>query len=60
MIKKISIIVFLLIAIVLLYNFRDHNEKRAIDACIAGSIKLEKPMTRQEAREFCEDKIKNN
>mgnify|MGYP006234325031 CR=1 FL=1 len=32
--------------------------KRAIDACIAGSQKLEKPMTIKEAKIFCEDKIK--
>ena len=40
-------------------TFRDHNFKRAIDACIAGSKKLEKPMTTLEAKKFCEDKIMN-
>ena len=39
--------------------FRDHNFKRAIDACIAGSQKLEKPMTVQEAKKFCEDELMN-
>ena len=38
-------------------DFRDHNTKRAIDACVAGSQKLEKPMTIQEAKEFCKKKI---
>ena len=28
-----------------------------IDACIAGSQKLDKPMTTQQAKEFCEDQI---
>ena len=27
---------------------RDHNFKRAVDACVAGSQKLEKPMTLEE------------
>ena len=36
-----------------IYNFKDHNQKRAIDACIAGSQKLEKPMTVPEAKIFC-------
>ena len=40
-----------------IFLFRDHNFKRAIDACIAGSQKLEKPMTIKEAQKFCEDQI---
>jgi hypothetical protein len=36
---------------------RDHNFERAIDACVAGSQKLEKPMTVEEAKKFCEEKI---
>ena len=40
-----------------IYNFKDHNQKRAIDACIAGSQKLEKPMTIEEAKEFCKKQI---
>ena len=41
-------------------DFRDHNFKRATDACMAGSQKLDQPMTQQEAKKFCEDKIKSN
>ena len=42
-------------------NFSDHNFKRAVQACIAGSqldekIKFENV---EEATKFCEDKIKN-
>ena len=59
MLKNIIIIVFLVIALTIIYNFRDHNQKRAIDACIAGSQKLDQPMTIKEAKSFCEDKIKN-
>ncbi|GIS49154.1 MAG: hypothetical protein Ct9H90mP22_7420 [Gammaproteobacteria bacterium] len=43
-----------------IYNFKDHNQKRAIEACVAGSKTLEKPMTASEARLFCEKQIKNN
>ena len=38
----------------------NNNFKRATDACSAGSQKLEQPMTIDEAKKFCEDKIKNN
>ena len=29
----------------------------AVDACIAGSQKLDQPMTIEEAKKFCEEKI---
>jgi len=56
-IKNIITIVLIIIGLYLVFTFRDHNFKRAIDACIAGSQKLEKPMTIKEAKKFCEDKI---
>jgi len=59
-IKNILIVVFIIIGALVIYNFKDHNQKRAIDACIAGSQKLEKPMTVPQARIFCEKQIKNN
>ena len=57
--KNIIIIIFIIIGLLIIYNFRDHNQKRAIDACVAGSQKLEKPMSLEEAKIFCENKIKN-
>ena len=58
-IKNILIIIFIIAGLFVILNFRDHNFKRAIDACVAGSQKLEKPMTVQEAQEFCKEKIMN-
>tara|TARA_B100000579_G_scaffold381397_1_gene349933 strand:- start:46 stop:234 length:189 start_codon:yes stop_codon:yes gene_type:complete len=57
--KNVLTIVFIIIGLYFIFNFRDHNFKRAIDACVAGSQKLEKPMTIQEAKEFCKDEIMN-
>tara|TARA_B100001057_G_scaffold140700_1_gene140424 strand:- start:368 stop:556 length:189 start_codon:yes stop_codon:yes gene_type:complete len=56
-IKNFVTIILIIIGLYLIFTFRDHNFKRAIDACIAGSQKLEKPMTIKEAKKFCEDKI---
>ena len=56
-IKNILIIIFIIIGLYIVLDFRDHNSKRAIDACVAGSQKLEKPMTINEAKEFCKKKI---
>ena len=58
-IKNILIIIFIIVGLYIVLDFRDHNFKRATDACIAGSQKLEQPMTIEEAKKFCEDKIKN-
>ena len=59
-IKNILIVLLIFIGLFIVLDFRDHNLQRAIDACIAGSKKLEQPMTLKEAKEFCEDKIKNS
>ena len=59
-IKNIITIILIILGLYFILTFRDHNFKRAIDACIAGSQKLEKPMTVQEAKKFCEEKIMNN
>ena len=58
-VKNIAIVIFIIIGLYVVLDFRDHNFKRATDACMAGSQKLEQPMTQQEAKKFCEDKIKN-
>lgn len=58
-IKNGLIIIFIIIGLYVVLDFRDHNFKRAIDACIAGSQKLQQPMTIEEAKKFCESKIKN-
>ena len=57
--KNLLIVIFLIIGIIIIYNFRGHNQNRAIEACIAGSKKLEKPMTAEEAKNFCKEKINN-
>tara|TARA_B100001057_G_scaffold97271_1_gene94032 strand:+ start:1222 stop:1410 length:189 start_codon:yes stop_codon:yes gene_type:complete len=58
-IKNGLIIVFIIIGLYVVLDMRDHNFKRAVDACVAGSQKLEKPMTVLEAKKFCEDQIMN-
>ena len=58
-IKNSLIIIFIIIGLYVVLDMRDHNFKRAVDACVAGSQKLEKPMTVLEAKKFCEEKIMN-
>ena len=47
---------------VVVLNFSDHNLKRAVDACLAGSQKLSesKITDLKKAKRFCEEQIKKN
>ena len=61
MIKIILIFIFIVLGMVVILNFSDHNLKRAVDACLAGSQKLSKTKIAdlEEAKKFCEEQIKN-
>ena len=59
-VKNILTIILIIIGIYFIFTFRDLNFNRSIDACIAGSQKLDQPMTIEEAKKFCEEKIKSN
>ena len=59
-IKNIITTILIIIGLYLIFTFKDHNTKRSIDACIAGSQKLDQTMSIEEAKNFCEEKIKNN
>ena len=60
--KNILIVIFIIFGMYFVLSFNDHNLKRAVDACLAGSQKLSesKITDLEEARKFCEDQIKNN
>ena len=56
-IKNFLIIIFIVVGLYVILDFRDHNFKRAIDACVAGSQKLEQQMTIEQAKKFCKEQI---
>tara|TARA_B100000768_G_C11231813_1_gene355407 strand:+ start:733 stop:933 length:201 start_codon:yes stop_codon:yes gene_type:complete len=60
--KNILVVIFIAIGMYFVLSFNDHNFKRAVDACLAGSQKLSesKITDLKEARKFCEDQIKKN
>ena len=60
--KNILIIIFMIIGLYVVLDFRDHNFKRAVDACLAGSQKLSeaKITDLDKAKKFCEDQIRKN
>jgi hypothetical protein len=60
--KNILIIIFIFLGMYFVLSFNDHNLKRAVDACLAGSQKLSKSKITDlaEAKKFCEEQIKKN
>ena len=59
-IKNGLIIVFIIIGLYIILDMRDHNFKRAVDACVAGSQKLSENTDIKEAKKFCEEQIKKS
>ncbi len=61
-IKNTLIVIFIIFGLYIILDFRDHNFKRAVDACLAGSQKLSKSKITDldEAKKFSEDQIKKN
>jgi hypothetical protein len=62
MVKNILIFTFIVLGMFVILNFSDHNLKRAVDACLAGSQKLSntKITDLKEAKKFCEEEIRKN
>ncbi|MDC6483186.1 hypothetical protein PQY77_03175 [Candidatus Pelagibacter sp.] len=60
--KNILIVIFIAVAMYFVLSFNDHNFKRAVDACLAGSQKLSKSKITDlnEAKKFCEEQIKKD
>ena len=62
MVKNILIFLFIIVGMIAVLNFSEHNLKRAVDACLAGSQKLSKSKITdlEKAKKFCEEQIKAN
>ena len=60
-IKNILTVIFIIVGLYVVLDFRDHNFKRAVDACLAGSQKLSKSkiVDLDKEKKFCEEQIKN-
>tara|TARA_E500000178_G_C16415751_1_gene484996 strand:+ start:189 stop:398 length:210 start_codon:yes stop_codon:yes gene_type:complete len=62
--SKTKIILFILIAIIVLYfirnNYKDYNLKRTISACIFAQKQNSETFDLEKAKTFCEKKIKQN
>ena len=61
--KKYKSIIFILVALVLLYLAKDKyssfNISKSIQACLMGQKKLNPDLTKDEAEKICIDYVKN-
>ena len=61
--NKIVTIIFIIVAITILYlvraKFSSYNINKTIQACTLWQIKISKFNNAKEAREYCEEEIKN-
>ena len=55
--KNLFIIIFVILGMLLVLKFRDHNFQRAVDSCVAGSKQLATLTDLDAAKKICEEQI---
>ena len=62
--NKISTVISVIVAIIILLLFRniysDHNLKKTVAACVLAKKQISNSFNIEEAKQFCEDKIRKN
>ena len=62
--NKTSTVISIIVAIIILFLFRniysEHNLKKTIGACVLAQTQTSNSFNIEEAKQFCEDKIKKN
>ena len=62
--NKILTVIKVIVGIIILLLFRniysDHNLKKTIGACVLAQTQTSNSFNIEEAKQFCEDKIKKN
>ena len=62
--NKILTVVSVIVGIIILFLFRniysDHNIKKTVGACVLAQKQTSNSFNIEEAKQFCEDKIRKN
>jgi hypothetical protein len=56
--KNILIVIFIIIGMIVILNFTDHNFKRTVEACMVAQKQTSKTFDAEKAKKFCKEKIK--
>ena len=58
--KNILLVIFIIIGMIVILNFSDHNLKKTISACLVGQLRTAELPDVEKAKKFCEEKIKKD
>ena len=56
--KNILLVIFIIIGMIVILNFSDHNLKKTISACIVGQLRTAELPDVEKAKKFCEEQVK--
>ena len=56
--KNILLVIFIIIGMIVILNFSDHNLKKSISACILAKLQTAELHDAEKAKKFCEEEVK--
>ena len=56
--KNILLVIFIIIGMIVIFNFSDHNLKKTISACIVAQLQTAESPDVEKAKKFCEEQVK--
>ena len=56
--KNILLVIFIIIGMIVILNFSDHNLKKSISACILAQLQTDESPDVEIAKKVCEERIK--
>ena len=56
--KNILLVIFIIIGMIVILNFSDHNLKKSISACIVAQLQTAESPDAEKAKKFCEEEVK--
>jgi hypothetical protein len=57
--KNILLVIFIIIGMIVVSKFSDHNLKKTISACIVAQLRTAEIHDAGKAKKFCEEQAKN-
>ena len=56
--KNILLVIFIIIGMIVILNFSDHNLKKTISACIVAQLQIAESPDVEKAKKVCEERLK--
>ena len=58
--KNILLVIFIIIGMIVILNFSDHNLKKSISACVLAQLQTAELPDVEKAKKFCEEQVKKD